>query len=98
VVDDETLHSAMQMFLVVFGIYAISTVTLGFLGCDFLTSVSAPAATMFGVGPGLGQVGPVGNFAAVPTAAKLVLCLCMLAGRLEFFTVFVLLTPSFWRR
>lgn len=98
VVDDETLNSAMQMFLVVFGIYAISTVSLGFLGCDFLTSVSAPAATMFGVGPGLGQVGPVGNFAAVPAAAKLVLCLCMLAGRLEFFTVFVLLTPSFWRR
>jgi trk system potassium uptake protein TrkH len=98
VVDDETLQSAMQMFLVVFGIYAISTVTLGFLGCDFLTTVSAPAATMFGVGPGLGQVGPVGNFAAVPAAAKLVLCLCMLAGRLEFFTVFVLLTPSFWRR
>lgn len=98
VVDDDALHSAMQMFLVVFAIYAVSTVVLGFLGCDFLTSVSAPAATMFGVGPGLGQVGPVGNFAAVPAAAKLVLCLCMLAGRLEFFTVFVLFTPSFWRR
>lgn len=98
VVDDETVQSAMQMFLVVFGVYAISTLLLGFLGCDFLTSVSAPAATMFGVGPGLGQVGPVGNFSAVPDAAKLVLCVCMLAGRLEFFTVFVLFTPTFWKR
>lgn len=97
-IDEETVQSAMQMFLLVFAFYGISTITLGFLGCDFLTSVSAPAATMFGVGPGLGMVGPVGHFADVPAAAKLLLCFCMLAGRLEFFTVFVLMAPSFWRR
>ncbi|MDZ7639474.1 MAG: TrkH family potassium uptake protein [Bryobacterales bacterium] len=97
-VDEETVQSAMQMFLLVFAFYAVCTVSLGFLGCDFLTSISAPAATMFGVGPGLGAVGPAGHFADLPAVAKLLLCFCMLAGRLEFFTVLVLFTPVFWRR
>ncbi|MBC7356852.1 MAG: TrkH family potassium uptake protein, partial [Desulfomicrobiaceae bacterium] len=49
------------------------------------------------IGPGLGTVGPAENFAHLPTAAKWLLSLCMLLGRLEIYTVLVLLVPEFWR-
>jgi trk system potassium uptake protein TrkH len=50
------------------------------------------------IGPGLGTVGPVDNFAHVPVFGKAVLIVCMLMGRLELFTVLVLFFPSFWRK
>jgi trk system potassium uptake protein TrkH len=53
---------------------------------------------MFNVGPGLGAVGPTEHFGVLPTFAKAVLCACMLAGRLEFYTALVIFTPTFWRR
>jgi trk system potassium uptake protein TrkH len=50
------------------------------------------------VGPGLGEmIGPAGNFAEVPIAAKWMLSFGMLLGRLELFTILVLVMPSFWR-
>ena len=60
--------------------------------------VSAAAAAISNVGPGLGSiVGPEGNYANLPTAAKWILSMGMLLGRLELFTVMVLFTRSFWR-
>ncbi len=57
------------------------------------------SATAFAnVGPGLGEViGPAGNYQSLPDAAKWVLAFMMILGRLEFFTILVLLTPAFWR-
>jgi trk system potassium uptake protein TrkH len=67
-------------------------------GVDFLTSVSGVAQAMANAGPGLGAIiGPAGNFAALPDTAKWIVSLAMLLGRLELFTMLVLLTPSFWR-
>ena len=65
-------------------------------GMDFTTSFSAVAACLNNLGPGLGEVAL--NYAAVPTLTKWVLILGMLLGRLEIFTLLVLLTPQFWRR
>jgi trk system potassium uptake protein TrkH len=70
---------------------------LALLGVDFLTAFTATATAMGNVGPGLGTVGPVENFAHLPQAAKWLLMWCMLLGRLELFTVLVLLLPEFWR-
>ncbi|MEE8123983.1 MAG: potassium transporter TrkG, partial [Alphaproteobacteria bacterium] len=65
---------------------------------DFLTSVSGAAAAIANVGPGLGPViGPAGTFSSLPDMAKWLLSFGMLLGRLELFTVLVLLMPSFWR-
>jgi trk system potassium uptake protein len=97
-VADDAVASAIQLIPVVFMIYVGSSIVLAISGCDLETSISAPAATMFGVGPGWGAIGPVGNFADVPSAGKLVLLVCMFAGRLEFFTVMILFTSAFWRR
>jgi trk system potassium uptake protein TrkH len=68
------------------------------LGLDLVTAFSAVAASMFNIGPGLGNVGPSEHYGHLPTLAKWVLGFCMLAGRLEFYTVLVLLTPTFWRK
>lgn len=67
-------------------------------GVDFLTNVSAVASAMFGVGPGLGMVGPAENYAGLPAMAKWVLSATMLVGRLEFFTALAILSPSFWKK
>lgn len=97
-IPDDAATAALRLIPIVFVIYAVSVMVLATTGCDMLTSLSAPAATMFGVGPGWGPVGPVGNFADVPAVAKVALMGCMLGGRLEFFTVMLLFTRSYWRR
>ena len=61
------------------------------------TSLSAAVTTLGNAGPGLGALGPANTFAAVSTPAKLLLTFTMIAGRLELFTAFVILLPSFWK-
>ncbi len=72
---------------------------LSLMGLDLTTALSGAATAVANVGPGLGEIiGPAGNFAPLPDAAKWLLCLGMLLGRLEILTVLVLLTPMFWRK
>ncbi len=67
-------------------------------GVDLVTALSAVITAVTNVGPGLGEmIGPAGTFRAMPDAAKVLLSIAMLLGRLEFFTVLVVLQPSFWR-
>jgi Trk-type K+ transport system membrane component len=65
-------------------------------GLDLMTAFSAVAACINNLGPGLGNVGA--NYADLHDPAKWILCFAMLLGRLEIFTLLVLLTPAFWRR
>lgn len=66
---------------------------------DPLTAFSGAATAIANVGPGLGDViGPDGNFSTLPDIAKWLLALAMLVGRLELFTVLVLILPRFWQR
>ncbi|MEC4767665.1 TrkH family potassium uptake protein [Halomonas sp. CUBES01] len=78
---------------------AVLALGLSVLGLDLVTALSGAATAVANVGPGLGDtIGPSGNFATLPDAAKWLLCIGMLMGRLEILTVVVLLTPMFWRR
>ena len=74
------------------------TVLLSISGLDFVSSVTACATCIGGVGPGLGVVGPAQNFAGLANLAKWTLILLMLLGRVELYTMLVLLLPSYWRR
>jgi trk system potassium uptake protein TrkH len=79
--------------------FSILAILLSFLGLDFLTAMSGAATSISNVGPGLGDIiGPDSNFQTLPDSAKWVLCAGMLLGRLELFTLLVLLAPQFWRR
>jgi len=97
-VDPEVIQSVVN-FVIVFMLCLIAfSLALGSLGLSITTSVSAAASTLTNVGPGIGsEVGPSGTFASLPDTAKWLLCVAMLLGRLEIFTVLVLLTPMFWR-
>lgn len=75
-----------------------ATFVMTLLGLDLLTAFGSVAATINNIGPGIGDVGPTDHFGHVPEVGKWVLVFCMLLGRLELFTVLVLLTPDFWRR
>jgi trk system potassium uptake protein TrkH len=71
---------------------------LAAVGVDLITAGSSVIACLSNIGPGLGEVGPADNYASLPYSAKIVLSLCMLLGRLEIFTVLVLLFASFWKK
>ncbi|MBI3451843.1 MAG: TrkH family potassium uptake protein [Rhodospirillales bacterium] len=79
-------------------IFAAIAAGLALTGLDLVTSLSGSAVALGNVGPGFGDIiGPVGNFSTLPEAAKWLLSLAMLLGRLELLTVLVLLSRSFWR-
>jgi trk system potassium uptake protein TrkH len=80
------------------GLFVLSSVVLAGMGVDLVTAVAAVAATIGNIGPGLGLVGPTDNFAQIPYMGKWLLIWCMLLGRLEIYTVIILLVPEFWRR
>ena len=79
-------------------IFFAAAVGVAATGDDILTSITAVAATLGNVGPGLGKVGPVNNFADEHFAAKWIYSFCMLTGRLELYTVLVLFTKDAWKR
>ena len=67
------------------------------LGLDFETALGGAASALGNVGPALGDLGPVENYGGLPTGAKWWATVLMLIGRLELFTVLILVTPFFWR-
>ncbi|MFZ5591945.1 MAG: potassium transporter TrkG, partial [Bacillota bacterium] len=97
VVSREVVESVQNFFFLYILILATATIYISSLGIDMLSSLSAVAATLGNVGPGFGLVGPMTNYAGLPAAAKWVLSLCMLTGRLEIYTVLVFFSIKTWR-
>jgi trk system potassium uptake protein TrkH len=97
-VPDEVMRSVLGFLALYVGLFAIASIMLAGLGVDFTTSFAAVAASIGNIGPGFGAVGPVENFAGIPAAGKWLLVWCMLLGRLEIFTVIILVVPEFWRK
>ena len=95
----ELSFSVLAFLVVYMGSVGIITLALSFFDLELVTALSAAATSVGNVGPGLGPViGPSGNFAPLPEGAKWILSFAMLLGRLELFTVLVLLDPDFWSR
>ncbi|MBO3706226.1 MAG: TrkH family potassium uptake protein [Candidatus Accumulibacter sp.] len=74
------------------------TLLLSFTGLEIITALSAVIASINNTGPGLGEVGPANNFAGLTDFQTWVCTIAMLLGRLEIFTLLVVLTPAFWRK
>jgi len=98
VIPEEAVQSLLNLVYLAFVVNFAACLALAAVGVDVLTAISAVAASMFNVGPGLGTVGPLDHYGHLPALAKWTLAGCMIAGRLEFYTVIVILTPAFWRR
>jgi len=79
-------------------IVVFSSFIMAALGMDLVSAFSSVASCLGNVGPGLGSVGPLDNYAHVAPLGKWVLTFCMLLGRLEIYTLIILLVPEFWRK
>ena len=94
-----SLNSSVLSFIFIYMlIFLLGTIILVLLGVDGKSAAGSVATCMAGIGPGIGTVGPVSNFAHLPDLGKLLLTVLMLVGRLEIFTVIMLLTRDFWRK
>lgn len=97
-VSDHIIRSIVAFVLSYMAVIIVSSALLGMLGLPPLEAISGSITAISNVGPGLGPViGPLGNFASLPDAAKWILAFDMMLGRLEILTVAVLFFPSFWR-
>ncbi|MBW1812595.1 MAG: TrkH family potassium uptake protein [Deltaproteobacteria bacterium] len=97
-VPENVMRSIVGFLVLYIGLFVVCTIILAGMGVDFMTSIGAVAATIGNIGPGFGMVGPVDNYAHIPYMGKWLLIWCMLLGRLEIFTVIILIVPEFWRK
>lgn len=98
-ISDGVSQAVGAYLVIMVGGFALLTMGLAAHDLDFITSASGAASALGNIGPGLGPaIGPAGSYAGLPDSAKLMLCLGMLMGRLEMFTVLILFTPAFWRQ
>ncbi|MEM7617669.1 MAG: TrkH family potassium uptake protein [Pseudomonadota bacterium] len=96
-ISESVKLSVMSFFILFTFCFLILSILLSFTEMDFLTSMSAAASSISNLGPGLGEIiGPAGNYSTVSNAAKWILMFGMILGRLEIFTIFVLLSAIFW--
>ena len=92
---DRVINAVWGFFSLYVFSFTMLSLIMGATGLDMVTAFSAVAACLNNMGPGLGDVSA--NYAGVSAAGKWVLCVAMLLGRLELFTLLVLFTPTFWR-
>ncbi len=98
VISNDVLRSIMAFIALYMAVFVMSSMLLGIMGLDLMTSFGAVAACLGNIGPGFGTVGPTENFAHLPAAAKWLLSFCMLLGRLELYTLIILIVPEFWKK
>jgi len=93
--NDRVIDAVWGFFSTYVAVYVIMLLALMAAGHDQVTAFSAVAASLNNLGPGLGEVGT--NYAGINDFSKWLLCVAMLLGRLEIFTLLVLISPAFWR-
>lgn len=98
-VIEQSIVTPILLFLILFiTLFLVITTLLLIAGSDYATAFSAALASLSNIGPGLGEVGPTGNYGNLSDFEIWVCTFAMIIGRLELFTVIVIFTPGFWRR
>jgi len=97
-VSEDVMRNITGFFFLYIFIFVVSSFIMCILGLDIISATASVAATLGNVGPGLGLVGPSQTYAFIPPLGKIVLILCMLLGRLEIYTVLILVIPEFWKK
>ena len=98
-IQPSVISSVMSFFTFFIVSFFVLSIAVAATGVDWLTALSGVGSAIANVGPGLGDIiGPAGNYQPLPDQAKWILSFTMLLGRLEIFTILVLLTPAFWKQ
>ncbi len=97
-IPQEIITNFLAFFLLYILLFFGGAAIMTAYGLDFTSAIGASIATLGNIGPAIGSVGPVENYAHIPTGGKWVLSFFMLLGRLELFTVLLLFSPAFWKK
>lgn len=97
-VSESILAEVLGFFFMYMIIFFAATLVVSLDGKDLVTTISSVAATLGNIGPGFEIVGPIGNYSSFSYLSKLVLSICMIAGRLEIYPILLLLSRQFWKR
>jgi trk system potassium uptake protein len=98
VVAPNVQRSLTAFIILYFFLFVLGSAALSLLGMDFVSATTAAVSALSNIGPALGSVGPHESYAHVPEAGQWILIAFMVVGRLEMYTVLVLLVPEYWRR
>ena len=96
-VHGKIVFNILGFFILYMLAFIIGAVVLALMGLDFETAIGGAASSLGNIGPAFGALGPVDNYDSLPSIGKWWCAFLMLIGRLELFTVLILLTPFFWR-
>jgi trk system potassium uptake protein TrkH len=96
-VPDDVVQGILGYLSLYCAVFVVATLLVTGQGVDLVTGATAVIATLNNIGPGLAQVGATQNFAHIPDISKFVLIICMVAGRLELYTLAVLMVPQYWK-
>lgn len=97
-IEQGVVFNVLAFTMIYILILILGVILLSSMNVDFDTAFGAVATSLGNVGPGIGDVGPVNNFYGIPAPGKWLLAILMLLGRLELFTVLMLLSPHFWKK
>jgi trk system potassium uptake protein TrkH len=97
-VPQKIVFVVISFFLFYLSTFALGVIVMAAIGLDFESAVGAAASSIGNIGPALGSLGPVNNYAHIPDIGKWFLSFLMLLGRLEIFTVLIVFSPTFWRK
>jgi trk system potassium uptake protein TrkH len=97
-VEESILSGILSYTCLYVLVLAVAMLVVSIDGFDFVSTFTACLSAISNIGPGLGMVGPMGNFADFSNLSTFVLTLCMLLGRLEIYPILILCVPSFWRQ
>ena len=98
VISQEIIGNILGFFILYMLSFILGSLVFGFMGLDFESAIGVAASSLGNVGPAIGDFGPASNFSQLPQVGKLWSSFLMLMGRLELFTVLILLTPYFWKK
>jgi trk system potassium uptake protein TrkH len=98
IVDESVVTRILAFVLLYLITIGFGILVLNMSGMGFIESIGGTVGCLGGVGPGLGELGPMGNYANISIFSKWFLSFLMLVGRLELFTVLLLFTPAFWKK
>ncbi len=97
-VAENIVYNIIAFFALYMLLFIVGSLVLGLLGLDFVSAIGGAVSSLGNVGPAFGTLNPLSNFDSLPVLGKWWCAFLMLAGRLELFTVLILLTPYFWKK
>lgn len=97
-IEEKTVIDVLTYFFIYLIVFVVGIILISFNNFDFTSTVTSVLATLNNIGPGLGMVGPTGNFAEFSDFSKIVFSLLMIIGRIEIYPMLLLMLPACWKR